>query len=1687
MLNRVLPPVIRLFISSTFADMNRERQYFNAVLVPELTRRCMDRGVSFFNVDLRWGITEEDQMSGNVVPICLREIDNCRPFFIGILGNRYGSTLTGITDAARDAFPWLNDQMGKSVTELEMYYGVLRSSAGGERSNCAFFFRSDALSDQFYPEPENEEKQEKLGQLKRTIRQNERIPSYDYDSLEEFGQKVLSVVSNWLDQEFPSVESAREARKNWYNNELLRDFVDLKNVQEFLDNYCVSSTRSLMITGKGLRGKTTALTAWTPKEGEKILINCGADEEYKYWPAVAHEIISKLCDLDESVGFPDFHAEASLYFMIFGGIGNRDSEGDDSKHSMYYVTDGERESFRRGFVAWLRSIKPIMPVYIVINDLNLMSGSNADHLNWLPEETEENVHLICSSNDDVILENAQAMSWNMKEIPLFSDQDAAEFLDGYMSIFGKGMSAQQKGNLLSSPLLRYPGYLKFIIRYFNNYGNFSNLDQLTETVGNMSADKELYSFMLDSMLDTLFPEDLHGTRTAMPPEDLHGTQAAMPAEDLRGTQTAASIEERQATLPIEDIHAAQTALYILGVSSIGLREDDLYALIQKLAPVSTISWSRIRVIFEQFQLITADTWSINDKKLCSVVHQFPVDGQKIHQVLADFFFDHMGNTLAHTSEEIRHNTEYAKAVLEHCAEAKDWDLLAARLQNWHILYYLSKMEWSTVRSMWMRLLIFSDIDVQEKLMQCFHMCENEYQGIEGIQQRFINLMSDLELWDIAEKASQEAQLPKSTDLRHMDVEDFSDESREFYNHLADLKDQREFMRMRDEVYRYLEMHEGELNQGEKCAFYMMKQDSEEHIGDSKSALETTYLWYAAAVASMNDYDILRSVLARATLLYFSGQFSEAAKTLDYCRRLALNLGDIREFLSVTNVTGMYSYRVEHFNESLECFELCMKAWKRLGNDRELASCWMNKCNALYLSGDAEAAAREAEILFHFAEDLGKGYEDAAAKALGNMGFYLDELGKKEEAERAMVKALELARGKDEETPTDYTRLIEHYKNRQLFGKAIEINSLYVDFLYERRLYPELAAAVKNGVDLMQLNSYTHEAREFQEKWETVFSHIPGGRELLDSVLSEDTDPFYEDRIKEDLIVARSENNHEKCGELLFTMAELAGGRKEENTCSLFLQAMDAFTLSGNTDRSADCAVRIIDLLIDSGYDDPRFEKACALLSLPEREIIEEWLRFRSSSVSDVAYTKGMIGILEKPVSESRILAQCLIHETGRMIEKLPEGMLFRIMERMKEDPRHQEFAAALHEAISEDFYKEIDELKGNYTGQRADHLLGLYEKKIAVLDAMGEKDAGAFAGNIALIYRRRRDREETIRYHEMASRIYRDHNETRDMFIEQMNLATAYREFGEMEKCLEQLRSILRDPQIKAYDDIRAAVAGNLASFLVHLDDSSYESEIIECFGIEEAYYQKAGEARELVISLINQLTYYLTHRTGDKEVLREKYLQAEKLTEEHHLREFTQALRKIKPLVLPEQKPQSEKTSKYGWLFRKLGKKDRDSEKRENAKGFLQKLINEESYHEIAETSEETETHIHALLYLKEEIMMMKVNAHLWIDCADTLSLRYLLILQAPAIHDKMNVLIRQYRNWWNEQGDYGLDVQEEDDGTLVLTQDTIESEDPEKIVQEFRRIERFWMADVLNISMCMIGMDDIGLMKETKMKIMG
>ena len=65
---------VRIFVSSTFRDFSEEREMIIKKVFRELNRICLDRGVFFTYVDLRWGITEDQTKGGKTIEICLKEV-----------------------------------------------------------------------------------------------------------------------------------------------------------------------------------------------------------------------------------------------------------------------------------------------------------------------------------------------------------------------------------------------------------------------------------------------------------------------------------------------------------------------------------------------------------------------------------------------------------------------------------------------------------------------------------------------------------------------------------------------------------------------------------------------------------------------------------------------------------------------------------------------------------------------------------------------------------------------------------------------------------------------------------------------------------------------------------------------------------------------------------------------------------------------------------------------------------------------------------------------------------------------------------------------------------------------------------------------------------------------------------------------------------------------------------------------------------------------------------------------------------------------------------------------------------------------------------------------------------------------------------------------------------------------------
>ncbi|MBQ2726479.1 MAG: DUF4062 domain-containing protein [Clostridia bacterium] len=133
-----------IFISSTFQDMQQERDILQNSVLPRIKDLAKQYGKNIDLCDLRWGINSsgmsEEESTAKVLQVCFDEIDHAKPFFIAILGDRYGwvPNAKAAENLTMGRSIQTGDLLDKSVTEMEIIYGALKNE---DSDGVRFYFR----------------------------------------------------------------------------------------------------------------------------------------------------------------------------------------------------------------------------------------------------------------------------------------------------------------------------------------------------------------------------------------------------------------------------------------------------------------------------------------------------------------------------------------------------------------------------------------------------------------------------------------------------------------------------------------------------------------------------------------------------------------------------------------------------------------------------------------------------------------------------------------------------------------------------------------------------------------------------------------------------------------------------------------------------------------------------------------------------------------------------------------------------------------------------------------------------------------------------------------------------------------------------------------------------------------------------------------------------------------------------------------------------------------------------------------------------------------------------------------------------------------------------------------------------------------------------------------------------------
>jgi len=415
---------VRVFISSTFKDMMDERDHLIKEIFPEIRHRCHQRGIEFTEIDLRWGITEKQAQHGKVIEVCLKEIDRCRPFFIGILGNRYGWIPPKDeyihNKRILEEFPWIKNDFQKdlSITEIEIQYGVLRNPALSK--NALFYIRKNPSSYKLSKHASLSKVDSKLSELKNTLLSQNDFPVKQFTKTQELGNLIIHDLWKLIEKRFPDfivpnpIEQERLEHTTYLKSHL-RIYIGGQKYFNRLNSHIESEDPPLVITGDTGLGKSAMLANWIAYYQKKhpdtyILYHFigGVPDSSDYT-----QIIRRILE------------ELKVKFNIKDNIPDNPDEMSDALSNFLAQTGHTGK--------WI----------LVIDALNYLDNiNNARLLNWLPEYFPPYARVILSTlhgNISKVLKERGYRTLKIKPL-VFNERKA--LINQYLNQYSKSLPSK---------------------------------------------------------------------------------------------------------------------------------------------------------------------------------------------------------------------------------------------------------------------------------------------------------------------------------------------------------------------------------------------------------------------------------------------------------------------------------------------------------------------------------------------------------------------------------------------------------------------------------------------------------------------------------------------------------------------------------------------------------------------------------------------------------------------------------------------------------------------------------------------------------------------------------------------------------------------------------------------------------------------------------------------------------------------------------------------------------------------------------------------------------------------------------------------------------------------------------------------------------------------------------------------
>ncbi len=459
--------------------MQSERDVLVKRVFPALRAKFRLRGIEILEVDLRWGITREQAESGQILPICLAEIDRCRPFFIGILGERYGwrPPVEAFTPALRAAYPFLTDAVGRSVTEIEFLHGGLAQDR--DVDSALFFEREGAPTG----DRDDDEGRRLQDALKRRLRASgARLRRYR--DAETLGDDVAAELADAIERRFPSAApldpAAREdQRHRSFARPHLRPLFGFEAYRARLDALLEDAAATpLIVTGASGAGKTALLAHWA----EALAADRPGDWLFVHF-------------LEAS---PDGSSPRAILRRIWQFLDRVDGAPTPQPGDDVDLVDLAGAFAGRLEKAAAAAAKADRKIVLALDGLDRLESG--DELHWLPISFPPRVVVVVSSSDGHWTRNsAEARGFDALEIRPLDSADRRRLADALLARWGKALSPARLDRVLAHPRAGSPLFLKVVLEELRASAIEDRLDAALDNCLAASDEAALYGRVLDRL------------------------------------------------------------------------------------------------------------------------------------------------------------------------------------------------------------------------------------------------------------------------------------------------------------------------------------------------------------------------------------------------------------------------------------------------------------------------------------------------------------------------------------------------------------------------------------------------------------------------------------------------------------------------------------------------------------------------------------------------------------------------------------------------------------------------------------------------------------------------------------------------------------------------------------------------------------------------------------------------------------------------------------------------------------------------------------------------------------------------------------------------------------------------------------------------------------------------------------